>query len=72
MSGARIKTRARASDQWHRFFTVGDEKREFMYLDTARTKAELGPVIWFVKSQGDLYRVTRLKDGRYEIWDARR
>ena len=66
-----VKRRARASDQWHRLFTVSGSCREFMYLDTVRTKTELKPLIRFVKGQGDLYRVTRLKDGRYIIWDAR-
>lgn len=66
-----IKTRAKASDQWHRFFSVGDEKREFMYLAMTATKAELKPWIRQVKGQGDLYRVTRLKRGAYIIWDAR-
>ena len=66
------RKRVHASDQWHRFFTdsVGNT-REFMYLHAARNKYELEPFIALVKGQGDLYRITRRKNGLYEIWDAR-
>ena len=54
-----------------RWFKVNGSNREFMYLDEARTKQELQSAIKFVKEQGDLYRITRNKAGRYTIWDAR-
>lgn len=63
--------KAKASDQWHRFFTVDGETREFMYVITEHLKSDLKPHTKHIKSQGDLYRITKVKRG-YTLWDARR
>jgi len=51
------------------FRALGD-KREFMYLTSAKSRAELKPFLELVKAQGDLYRITKY-DGRFILWDAR-
>jgi len=54
-----------------KWFKVNGEDREFMLYWQSKEPIEVLQCIEQIKSQDDLYRTTRNKNGTIHLWDAR-